>query len=117
MEVVSSNYDSAVLILELPLTGTTPFTHMEVEFHSPDSYVVNITILTSLELGNMKEVILPDLQDGTVYLISVSIYNCGGKGGSSQQIEVTTRKCYRGYLTCPCYLTPCIPCCFVFPVV
>ena len=91
--MVSFDYESVVITLKLPRVGTPPFTHLEVQFSRPEIYVQNITGI-GLNVGNVVIIKLSDLQEGTVYLISVSVYNFGGKGMSSQQIQVTTSKLY-----------------------
>ena len=35
MEAIFVTYDRAVLEVVLPIIGTVPLTHVEVEFHSP----------------------------------------------------------------------------------
>lgn len=96
VQFVSSNTDRVVIKVELSDVGSIPLTHLEVNFTGPDDIsggVLNFT-LTDLLPGDSFEVTVPGLQDDTVYSISVSIYNYGGRGPSSQDIQVATgRSC------------------------
>jgi len=94
VKLITSNFESAVLEVVLPTEGSSPFTHVEIEFLSPSSQQLNITE-PHLELGQTLQVTLPDLQGGTVYTISLSVYNYGGKGAPSQPLEIATSKFIR----------------------
>ena len=50
---------------------------------------MNIT-LPLVRGGDAVQVTLLDLEDNTVYSVSLAVYNYGGKGVSSRQIEVST---------------------------
>lgn len=91
MDFVSSDFDSVLLSVALPVVGTAPLTRLGVEFIGADTDEVNITV-PGLNLGGVVQFTLPDLQDGTVYVISLAVYNYGGKGTSSQPMEVSTGK-------------------------
>ena len=89
VELVSSGYDSIQMNVVLPNEGTTPLVQLEVEFIQPQRDAVNVSLSNS-NLGERVYITLSDLQDGTLYTISLSVYNYGGKGMQSQQIQVET---------------------------
>lgn len=89
VEFISSDYDSVLLRIALSSEGTAPLTQLEVQFHSPEIHLLNIT-KPNLFPGHTVEVTLSGLEDGTAYVISFAAYNYGGKGMPSQQIKVTT---------------------------
>lgn len=90
MYFVSSDYDSVLLRVVLPTVGTVPFIAVEVEFYSPDhSGAVNVTVSGIMSTVNVT---LLNLQDGTEYIISLAVYNYGGRGTPSGPIKVATCK-------------------------
>ena len=89
---VSSTSDSVVVNLVLSHVGTRPLTHVEAEFHSlfkEKRRRVNIS-LALVNAGDTIQITLSDLQDNTIYVVSFAVYNYGGRGFLSQQIEVAT---------------------------
>lgn len=92
MSFVSSDYDSVLLRVVLPTVGTAPLIGVEVEFYSPDhSDALNVTV-PSINFGSTVDVTISDLQDGTEYIISLAVYNYGGKGTPSRPIKASTCK-------------------------
>ena len=90
--VVSSTYDSVKVRLVLSSIGTAPLTRVEAEFHAPseeEGRRVNTT-LWQVDPGDTVTITLSDLQDNTLYSLSFAVYNYGGRGMPSQQIEITT---------------------------
>lgn len=89
---ISSGYDTVTLRVKLPNTvGTAPLTNIEVDFSFPDRDSQNFTA-SDLNIEAVQEIMLFDLQDNTNYTLSLAIYNYGGKGMPSLQIQVVTGK-------------------------
>lgn len=89
--LLSSGYDTVTVLVELSIVGTAPLTSIEVNFSFPDREGINFTEL-DLNNGESLKITLSDLQDDTNYTLSLTVYNYGGKGVPSQQIQVVTGK-------------------------
>ena len=90
---VFSDLTSITVQCTLSEEGSTPFTHLEVALSS-DAHDIYMTNITTPPLGPSYtvKVIIPDLQEDTEYVLTMAIYNRGGKGAASKNITVSTSK-------------------------
>ena len=94
LTLLLSSYHTLTITLQLSSEGTSPILGLLVEFSSHSNMVRNIS--GPFTAGELVEVTVDGLDDGTTYAFTMAAYNFGGRGAASSELEGTTGECVLG---------------------